>query len=87
LNSLNLSFSTLCWILTLRILAAPAVAKDIFSHKDDGFLDESFGNDMEIVRESGLGPAFERANRGDFSGSQQQRHTGAGRADFERAAQ
>ena len=47
--------------------------------KDNGFLDEAFGNEREIVREPSVDPAFERANPGDSFGSQQQRHTGAGR--------
>jgi len=47
--------------------------------KDNRFVDEAFGNEREIVREPGIDPAFERANPGDSFGSQQQRHTGAGR--------
>jgi len=47
--------------------------------KHNGFLDEAFGNEREIVREPGVDPAFERANPGDSFGSKQQRHTGAGR--------
>ena len=47
--------------------------------KDNGFLDEAFGNEWEIVCEPSVDPAFERANPGDSFGSQQQRHTGAGR--------
>ena len=47
--------------------------------KDNGFLDEAFGNEREIVREPSVDPAFERANPGDSFGSQQQRHTGTGR--------
>ena len=50
-----------------------------FLSKDDGFLDEAFGNEWEIVREPGVDAAFERANPGDSFGSQQQRHPGAGR--------
>ena len=47
--------------------------------KDNGFLDQTFGNEWEIVREPSVDPAFERADPGDSFGSQQQRHTGAGR--------
>ena len=47
--------------------------------KDNGFLDEAFGNEWEIVREPGVDAAFERAHPGDSFGSQQQRHPGAGR--------
>jgi hypothetical protein len=49
------------------------------SLKDNGFLDAAFGNEWEIVLEPGVDPAFERADSGDSFGSQQQRHTGAGR--------
>jgi hypothetical protein len=34
--------------------------------EDNGFLDETFGNEWKIVREPGVDPAFERANPGDF---------------------
>jgi hypothetical protein len=47
--------------------------------KHNGFLDEAFGNEREIVREPSVDAAFERPNPGDSFGSQQQRHTGAGR--------
>jgi len=47
--------------------------------KDNGFLDEAFGNERKIVREPSVDPAFERANPGDSFASQQQRHPGAGR--------
>ena len=47
--------------------------------KNSGLLDQTFGNEREIGREPGVDPAFERANPGDSLGSQQQRHTGAGR--------
>jgi hypothetical protein len=54
------------------------------NHKDflsegNGFLDEVFGDEREIVREPGIDPAFERANPGDAFGSEQQRHPGAAR--------
>ena len=55
--------------------------------KDNGFLDEAFGNEWEIVREPGVDPAFERANPGDSFGSQQQRHPGAGRFVGSRAVE
>ncbi|HEX6172778.1 MAG TPA: hypothetical protein VF089_02100 [Candidatus Binatia bacterium] len=47
-----------------------------FSQKDNGFLDDAFGKEREIVREPSVDPAFERANPDDSFGSQQQRHTG-----------
>jgi hypothetical protein len=47
--------------------------------KGSGFLDNGFCNEREIVREPGVDAAFERANSGDSFGSQQERHTGAGR--------
>ena len=34
--------------------------------EDNGFRDEAFSNEWEIVREPGVDPAFERANPGDF---------------------
>ena len=52
---------------------------EYFLSKNNGFLDEAFGNEWKIVREPGVDPAFERANPGDSFGSQQQRHPGAGR--------
>ena len=55
--------------------------------KDNGFLDEAFGNEWEIVREPGVDPAFERANPGDSFGSQLQRHPGAGRFVGSRAVE
>ena len=55
--------------------------------KDNGFLDEAFGNEWEIVREPGVDPAFERANPGDSFGSQLQRHPGAGRFIGSRAVE
>jgi hypothetical protein len=60
------------------LTAAPAAEKYLLS-KDNRFFDEAFGNEWEIVREPSVDPAFERANPGDSFGSQQQRHTGAGR--------
>ena len=47
--------------------------------EDNGLFDEAFGNEWEIVREPSVDPALERAHPGDSFGSQQQRHTGAGR--------
>jgi hypothetical protein len=35
--------------------------EDLLS-EDNGFVDEAFGNEWEIVREPGVDPAFERAN-------------------------
>jgi len=61
-----------------RILTTPAAAK-IPSLREERFLDEAFGNEREIVREPSVDPSFKRANPGDSFGSQQQRHTGAGR--------
>jgi len=52
---------------------------EYFLSKNNGFLDEAFGNEWKIVREPGVDPAFERANPGDSFGPQQQRHPGAGR--------
>jgi hypothetical protein len=39
--------------------------RKVLLSKDNGFLDEIFGNEREIVREPGVDPAFERANPGD----------------------
>ena len=55
--------------------------------KGNGFLDQAFGDEREIVREPGVDPAFERANPGDAFGSKQQRHTGAGRFVGSRAVE
>jgi hypothetical protein len=41
------------------------MSEKIPSLKDNGFLDEAFGNEGEIVREPSVDPAFERANPGD----------------------
>jgi hypothetical protein len=62
-----------------RLHERPAAPNKYLLSKDNGFLDEAFGNEREIVREPSIDPAFERANPGDSFGSQQQRHTGAGR--------
>ena len=62
-----------------RIFAGTGDCEKYLLSKDNGFLDEAFGNEWEIVREPSVDPAFERANPGDSFGSQQQRHTGAGR--------
>ena len=63
------------------IVADPRICRceKYLRSEDNGFLDEAFGDEREIVREPGVDPAFERANPGDSFGSQQQRHTGAGR--------
>src|SRR5262245_47203764 len=53
----------------------------------NGFLDEAFGNEWEIVSEPGVDATFERANPGDSFGSQQQRHPGAGRFVRSRAVE
>ena len=37
--------------------------------ENNGFFDEAFGHEWEIVREPGVDPAFERANPGDAFGS------------------
>ena len=55
--------------------------------EDNGFFDEAFGNEWEIVRQPGVDPAFERANPGDSFGSQLQRHPGAGRFVGSRAVE
>ena len=47
--------------------------------KNKGFLHDAVGNERQTVREPGVNPAFERAHSDDSFGSQQQRHTGAGR--------
>jgi hypothetical protein len=61
--------------------------RKIPSLKDNGFLDEAFGNEREIVREPRVDPAFERAHSNDSFGSQQQRHPGAGRFVGSRAVE
>jgi len=65
--------------LTFRTFGGTSGCEKYLLSKDNGFLDEAFGNEREIVREPGVDPAFKRANPGDSFGSQQQRHTGAGR--------
>ena len=55
--------------------------------EDNGFLDEAFGNEWEIVCEPSGDAAFERANPGDSFGSQLQRHPGAGRFVGSRAVE
>jgi hypothetical protein len=62
----------------IAIFGGPACDSYLLSGYN-GFLDEAFGNEREIVREPSVDAAFERANSGDSFGSQQQRHTGAGR--------
>ena len=59
----------------------------VLRSKDNGFPDEAFGNEGEIVREPGVDAAFERANLGDSFGSQQQRHTSTGRFVGSRAVE
>ena len=65
--------------MTFRIFAGTSGCEKCLLSEDNGFLDEAFGNEREIVREPGVDPALERANAGDSFGSQQQRHPGAGR--------
>ena len=45
----------------------------------NGFVNEIFGNEGEIVGEPGVDAAFEWPNPGDSFGLEQQRHPGAGR--------
>ena len=47
--------------------------------EDNGFLNQAFSNEREIVREPRVDSAFERAYPGDSFGLQPQRHPGAGR--------
>jgi hypothetical protein len=51
--------------LTLRIVGRASGAEKYLLSKDNGFLDEAFGNEWEIVREPSVDPAFERANPDD----------------------
>ena len=74
-------------ILTFRIFVGTRRLKKYLLSEDNGFLDEAFGNEWEIVREPGVDPAIERANPGDSFGSQQQRHPGAGRFVGSRAVE
>jgi hypothetical protein len=74
-------------ILTLRISGGTSGCEKYLLSKDNGFLDEAFDNEREIVREPSVDPAFERANSDDSFGSQQQRHTGAGRFVGSRAVE
>jgi hypothetical protein len=49
-------------VLHLGILnfgRAPAAAKKYLLSRDNGFRDEGFGDEREIVREPGVDPAFE----------------------------
>ena len=73
--------------MPLAILSAPRGCEKYLLSEDNGFLDEAFGNEWEIVREPGVDPAFERANPGDSFGPQQQRHPGAGRFVGSRAVE
>ncbi len=52
-------------ILTLRIVGGTSGSEKYLLSKDNGFLDEAFGNEWEIVREPSVDPAFERADPGD----------------------
>jgi hypothetical protein len=54
-----------------------AVTKNTFTQT--GFLTRLSTTKGKIVGEPSIDPAFERTNPGDSFGSQQQRHTGAGR--------
>jgi hypothetical protein len=65
--------------LTLRLFGGTSGYEKYLLSKDNGFLDEGFGNEGEIVGEPDVDAAFEWANSGDSFGSQQQRHPGAGR--------
>jgi hypothetical protein len=47
-------------ILASRIFAGTGDSEKYLLSKDNGFLDEAFGNEWEIVREPGIDPAFER---------------------------
>src|ERR1043166_3596608 len=66
-------------ILTFWDFSRHQRLREYLLSEDNGFLDEGFGNEWEIVCEPGIDPAFEGANSGDSFGSQQQRHPGAGR--------
>jgi hypothetical protein len=68
------------------LLLAKDNSKDLCSD-DNGFLDDAFGDEWEIVREPSIDTALERANPGDSFSSQQQRHTGAGRFVGSRAVE
>jgi hypothetical protein len=57
--------------LTFRTFGGTSGCEKYLLSKDNGFLDEAFGNEREIVREPSVDPAFERANPGDSFGSQQ----------------
>jgi len=57
--------------LTFRIVGGTSGCEKYLRSKDNGFLDEAFGNDWEIVREPGVDPAFERADPSASFGSQQ----------------
>ena len=63
------------WVINRTL---PSRGKCLLS-KENGFLDEAFGLEWEIVREPGVDSAFERSDPGNSFRSQQQRHTGAGR--------
>ena len=55
--------------------------------EDNGFLNQAFSNEREIVREPRVDSAFERAHPGDSFGLQPQRHPGAGRFVGSRAVE
>jgi hypothetical protein len=63
----------------MRIFGGTNGCEKYLLSKDNGFLDEAFGTEREIVREPSIDPAFERANPGNAFGAQQERHPGAGR--------
>jgi len=64
-----------------------AAAKKFLLSENNGFLDEAFGNEREIVGEPGVDAAFEGADSSYSFGSQQQRHPGAGRFVGSRAVE
>jgi len=66
-------------ILALRNFGGTCGCGKYLLSEDNGFLDDAFGHEWEIIREPGVDPAFERANPGDSFGSKQRRHPGAAR--------
>jgi hypothetical protein len=55
-------------LLTLRIFGA---CEKYLLSEYNGFPDQAFGHEWEILREPGVDPAFERADAGDAFGSKQ----------------